>query len=120
MSYGGEPMKGDNLETAINRYYVLLHWQLAAQLPRPGGAHIYSHGGLISGFTTRREGNGWVLTISNGIDYGSYAMGFRDDGTRRTPRGDLERLNFSTIDKTIENVSRLVAVPTGGKVVISK
>ena len=113
-------MVNDNLETIINRYYTLLHWQLAAQLPRPGGVHRYSHGGLIAGFTTRREGNGWVLTISDGINYGSYAMGYRDDGTRRNPRGDLERMNFQIIDKAIENVSRIIAKPSGGKVVISK
>lgn len=113
-------MKGDTLQTTINRYYSLLHWQLAAQLPRPGGAHIYSHGGLIAGFTSEKVNGGWVLTISNGIDYGSYAMGFRDDGTRRTPRGPLERMNFEIIDKTIEYVSNIIAIPSGGKVVIRK
>lgn len=108
----------DNLKTAIDRYYTLLHWQLAAQLPRPGGNHIYSHGGLIAGFQTKRVDGGWLLTISNGIDYGAYALGYRDDGTRRSPRGPLEALNFRIIDKAIQNTSRICAIPTGGKVVI--
>ena len=113
-------MDNDSLETTVNRFYTLLHWQLAAQLPRPGGQHIYSHGGLISGFTSKKVDGGWLLTISNGIDYGSYAMGYRDDGTRREPRGVLESLNFSILDNAIANVSQIVAMPTGGKVVIGK
>lgn len=110
----------DSLQTSIDRFYTLLHWQLAAQLPRPGGSHIYSHGGLIAGFTSKRVDGGWMLTISNGIDYGGYAMGFRDDGTRREPRGALEAFNFGIIDNAIANTSRIVAIPTGGKVVIGK
>lgn len=114
----GDYMETDNIQTTIDRFYTLLHWQLAAQLPRPGGIHKYSHGGLIAGFTSQKIDGGWLLTISNGIDYGSYAMGYSDDGTRRIPRGPLEQLNFKIIDKTIENVSRIIAIPSGGKVVI--
>lgn len=108
----------DTTQTAIDRFYTLLHWQLAAQLPRPGGVHKYSHGGLISGFTSKRVQGGWLITISNGINYGTYALGFKDDGTRRTARGELETLNFKIIEWAIMNTARLCALPTGGKVVI--
>ena len=111
-------MNQDSVQTAINRFYTLLHWQLAAQLPRPGGDHIYSHGGLISGFETQKIKNGWMLSISKGIDYGAYVLGFKDSGQRRTPRGSLETKNFSLLEKTILFVARNFAIPSGGKVVI--
>lgn len=111
-------MNQDTTQTAIDRFYTLLHWQLAAQLPRPGGSHIYSHGGLISGFETQKIKNGWMLSISKGIDYSAYVLGFKDSGQRRTPRGSLETLNFRIIDNTIRSVSSVVAIPSGGKVVI--
>lgn len=111
-------MNQDSVQTAINRFYTLLHWQLSAQLPRPGGVHKYSHGGLISGFTSQKVENGWRLTISDGIDYGAYVLGFRDDGTRRDPRGSLETMNFSILEKALLSTARVVAIPTGGKVVI--
>ena len=111
-------MDKDSIETTVDRFYAVLHWQLAAQLPRPGGIHKYSHGGLIAGFTSKRVNGGWMLTISNGIDYGNYAMGYKDDGTKRYARTPLELMNFRIIDLAIANVSRIVAIPSGGKVVI--
>lgn len=115
-------MQGDTPEVLLERYYTLLHWQLAGQLPRPGGIHIYSTGALYKGFTTVvTTCNGkkaYLIEISRGIDYGASAMGFKDDGTRRTPRGPLERINFQTIGKTTSSVARVLALPTGGKVVI--
>ena len=121
MSCGGEPMEQDNNHTIIDRFYFLLNAQLQAQLPRPGGIHKYSHGGLIAGYQTSRsvDSNGnvtWKITISKGINYGSYAMGFKDDGTKRTPRGPLEKINFSTIEKCCVSVAKCLAMPTGGKV----
>lgn len=114
-------MNQDNIQTIVDRFYFLLNSQLQAQLPRPGGDHIYSHGGLISGFTSSREvdekGNvEWKITISNGIDYGAFAMGFNRDGSKRQPRGPLEKINFETIKKCCEQVAKIVALPTGGKV----
>lgn len=116
-------MEHDTKQTVVDRFQTLLHWQLAAQLPRPGGIHIYSHGALYAGYSSTREvdvnGNvTWTITISDGINYGAYAMGFKDDGSRRTPRGNLERINFTTLDKCIESVAKVIAYPTGGKVVI--
>lgn len=115
-------MQGDSKETILDRFYTLLHWQLAAQLPRPGGIHIYSHGALYRGFTTTiTQANGqkaYHMEISRGIKYGAYAMGFDDSGARRTPRGPLEQINFQTIDNTIKSVANVIAIPTGGKVVI--
>ena len=52
-------MYGDSKKTVLDRFYTLLHWQLAAQLPRPGGVHKYSHGALYRGFTT-------TITTANG------------------------------------------------------
>ena len=111
-------MEQDNIQTTIDRFYTLLHWQLAAQLPRPGGIHKYSHGGLIAGFTSKRVDGGWMITISQGIEYGAYAMGYDSAGNKRVPRGPLETLNFGIIEKAIHNTSRLVSIPSGGKVVI--
>ena len=111
-------MQQDSIQTSVDRFYTLLHWQLAAQLPRPGGIHKYSHGGLIAGVTSRRTSDGWIITISNGIDYGAFAMGYNSDGSKRTPRGSLEALNFSIIEWAITSTARVCALPTGGKVVI--
>lgn len=116
-------MLGDSNQTTLDRFYTLLHWQLMAQLPRPGGIHIYSHGALIRGYTSERSvdslGNAiWKISISNGIDYGASAMGFKETGGRRSPRGSLERINFKTIDNCTKSVAQIVALPTGGKVVI--
>lgn len=114
-------MQMDNEQTIIDRFCFLLQAQLQAQLPRPGGIHKYSHGGLIAGFNAKRsvDANGnasWTLTISQGINYGQYAMGFKDDGTKRTPRGPLERINFETIEKCAVSIAKVMALPTGGKV----
>lgn len=115
-------MQQDSKETILERYYTLLHWQLAAQLPRPGGIHIYSHGALYKGFTTTvTQANGskaYLIEISKGINYGAYAMGFDDSGARRIARGPLEKINFSTIDNVTKSVAQAIAIPTGGKVVI--
>lgn len=114
----GDVMDQDNVQTAVNRFYTLLHWQLAAQLPRPGGVHKYSHGGLITGFVSKKVDGGWIISISEGINYGAYAMGYNAIGEKRTPRGPLEAMNFQIIEKAIKGVSRVVALPSGGKVVI--
>ena len=115
-------MYGDSQDTILERFYTLLHWQLAAQLPRPGGIHKYSHGALYKGFTTTiTQANGnkaYLLEISKGIKYGAYAMGYTDSGARRTPRGPLEQINFQTIDNVTKSVANVIAIPTGGKVVI--
>lgn len=111
-------MEQDTIQTTIDKFYSLLHFQLAAQLPRPGGIHIYSKGALIAGFISRKEADGWHLIISDGIDYGNLALGFNSDGTRRKPRGPLEARNFKIIEQACREVAQLVALPTGGKVVI--
>lgn len=116
-------MEIDSKQTTIDRFQTLLHWQLAAQLPRPGGIHKYSHGALFKGYASTRQvdANGevsWKITISEGINYGAFAMGFKSDGTRRSPRGELEKINFKTIDNCIQSVAKLIALPSGGKVVI--
>lgn len=115
-------MFGDSNKTILDRYYTLLHWQLSAQLPRPGGIHKYSHGGLISGFTTQiTTANGqraYLMEISKGIKYGAYAMGYTESGGKRNPRGPLEKINFQTISNTTSTVAKTLSLPTGGKVVI--
>ena len=116
-------MEVDSKQTTIDRFQTLLHWQLAAQLPRPGGIHKYSHGALFAGYNSKRQvdGNGevtWIITISNGIEYGAAALGFKSDGTRRSPRGNLEKINFKTIDNCTQSVAKVIAIPSGGKVVI--
>lgn len=112
-------MEQDTIQTAIDRFYKVLHWQLAAQLPRPGGVHIYSKGAMIAGYTSRKTADGWVISISDGIDYGSLALGFNDDGSKRTPRGSLETSNFKIVESVLRYVANVVAIPSGGKVVIN-
>lgn len=114
-------MEMDNEQTIVDRFCFLFQAQLQAQLPRPGGIHKYSHGGLIAGFNAKRsvdeQGNVcWKLTISKGINYGQYAMGFKNDGTKRTARGPLEKINFATIEKCAVSIAKVLALPTGGKV----
>ncbi|MGM9969790.1 MAG: hypothetical protein ACI35S_05275 [Anaeroplasma sp.] len=113
----------DSKQTTVDRFQTVLHWQLAAQLPIPGGIHKYSHGALFAGYSSTRQvdANGevlWTITISRGIDYGAAAMGYKKDGTRRSPRGELEKINFKTIDNCIQSVAKQIALPSGGKVVI--
>lgn len=117
-------MEQDNIQTIVDRFHFLLNMQLQAQLPRPGGIHIYSTGALLAGFQSVREtdekGNvRWKIVISQGIDYGAYALGFKDDGSKRTPRGPREKINFQTIKKCCEQVAKIIALPTGGKVDIN-
>lgn len=114
-------MNQDSSQTIVDRFFFLLNAQLQAQLPRPGGIHKYSHGGLIAGYQVSRSVDGkgnvkWKITISKGIDYGQYAMGFKDNGSKRTSRGPLERINFATIEKCCISVAKVLAMPTGGKV----
>lgn len=116
-------MVGDSDETLLDRFYTKLHWQLAAQLPRPGGVHIYSRGALYAGFHSSKfvDTNGnvaWRITISDGISYGASAMGFKEDGTRRKPRGRLEKINFKIIDNCCQSIAKTFSLPTGGKVLI--
>ncbi len=46
--------------------------------------------------------------MSEGVPYSNYAMGYDDSGTKRTPRGPLEVINFSTIDKCLDYTRKAV------------
>lgn len=110
-------MQGEDLKTQIERFSTLLFYQIQAQLPRPGGIHIYSKGKLLRGYQMHRIIGGYKIIISKHVPYARYAMGYKDDGSKRHPRGELEKINFKTVDNCIKSVSELVALPTGGKVV---
>lgn len=104
-------MENENKEVLAERFYTLLHWMLAATMPRPAGIHIYSKGAMYRGFITEKTIYGWKMTMSQGVPYSQYAMGFKDDGSRRTPRGPLEKINFNTIDDCIERASTYLNLP---------
>jgi len=101
------------------RFYKLLYWQIAGQMPRPGGAHRYSKGGLIAGYKALSgalaDGTGFQMVFGGQTaPYGRYAMGYKDDGTKRTPRGELEKINFRTIDNCMRSVSKVFKNFEGG------
>lgn len=96
----------EDMKTTVDRMYIKLHYMLSAQMPRPG-LHRYSTGAMYSNFVTRRLQNGWQMEMSQGITYSQYAMGYKDDGSRRTPRGELERINFRTIDHCIKEIMNM-------------
>lgn len=111
----------ETTQTAAERFYTLLHWQLAARLPRPSGFHIYSTGRLYAGFKTQKLENGWRLIISDGVDYARFALGYKEDGTKMTARTSatgLEAFNFKTIEHCINSVSKVVASANMGGVFV--
>ena len=101
-------MESDSLHTTAERFYTLLFWQLRAQMPRPGGLHKYSHGAMIRGFRGLITSEGYQMTMSEGVSYSHLAMGYKADGSKRSPRGDLEKINFQTIEKCINEVARII------------
>lgn len=109
-------MQGESLTTNVERFHTLLFYQLYAQLPRPGGIHKYSKGALIRGFKSEKLTDGYLITISENVPYARYAMGYNDSGGKRQPRGQLEKINFKTIENCINQVSNIVAKSTGGNV----
>lgn len=104
-------MEGDSLRVLTERFATLLYYSLASQMPRPSGVHKYSKGGMLRGFQMKKAPRGFEIIMSNGVSYSHYAMGFNDSGAKRTPRGDLERINFATIDKVINHLANIM---TGG------
>lgn len=108
----------DFYEEMTNNFYTALHFQLAAQMPRPAGIHIYSTGNMYRNFVSTKTQNGWVMEMSRGVPYSHYAMGFDDSGNKRTPRGKLEKINFKTIKKCIKTVAETYGAIVDAEVVI--
>ena len=104
----------EDLNTTAERFYTLLTYQIAAQMPRPGGIHIYSTGNMLRHFHTDKTSDGWIIEISEGVSYSGYAMGYKDDGSKRSPRGPLERINFQTIENSIRQIAAIVSNDLGG------
>lgn len=111
------------------RLYTVLHWQLAGQIPRPGGIHIYSKGATYSKMSTTKNNGVWTIRLSPGVKYSAFEFGYGVSGQRLTPRipkptksnpnpKPLEARNFQIIPQTMARVARLFAIPSGGKVVI--
>ena len=110
-------MQGDSLQIAAERFSNLLFHQLKAQMPRPGGRHKYSSGNMFANFKLYRTNRGYLLVMSEGVNYSHYAMGYKPDGSKRNPRGPLERKNFNTIENCIRSIARNVASTVGGSVI---
>lgn len=111
-------MLNEDINTIKARMYYALHWQLAGQMPRKGGVHIYSTNNMYEHFVT--DYGGFKMTMSQGVPYSAMAMGFNEDGSRRIARiseTGLEAMNYQTIEKCVLSVCRSIAIPRGGKVV---
>lgn len=106
-------MEGDSLRTIGDRLADVLYAQLQAAMPRPGANHPYSGGAMLYGFVQ----NGLTLEMSQGVPYSHYAMGYRDDGSKRVPRGKAETLNFKTIESCIRSSANIIISLVGGKVI---
>ena len=109
----------ESLETTTERFYTLLTYQLMAQMPRPGGIHIYSTGNMLQNFSTSKTEDGWKIEISKGVDYSGYAMGYNPDNSRRSPRGPLEKINFATIENCMKEVATIVSGDSTGGVFLN-
>lgn len=103
--------------TNADRFYIQFHHQLSAMMPRPAGIHIYSTGRLYRNMRTYLQGGKWNIELSKNVPYASFVFGYREDMSRRVPRGALERINFQTLKICALSVARNIAIPTGGKVV---
>lgn len=113
------------------RFFVRLHWLIAAQMPRKGVSyHIYSNDNMYKHLKTKSDKQlvkgkanidiryTWTLTISDGVPYSAYAMGYDKNGNKRQPRGWREALNFAIIDNCIKQAAKETAFNGGGKVVV--
>lgn len=110
-------MVNDSKETLASRFVNLLTMQLKANMPRPGGEHIYSRGNMYRNFHVYKTPTSYIIEISTGVDYSHYALGFRDDGSKRNPRGQLERKNFKLIETQLRAVAAMIASNNGGGVI---
>lgn len=90
------------------RTVIKLTHMLKAQMPRPNSIHKYSTGRMYANFTISKTKTGYKLVLSEGVPYSHYALGFKDDGSQRTARGPLERLNFKTIPKCINTILKMI------------
>ncbi|MCR5112735.1 MAG: hypothetical protein K6A63_02230 [Acholeplasmatales bacterium] len=109
----------ETLDTTIDRFYTLLTYDLMAQMPRPGGIHKYSTGNMLANFSTSKTPDGWIIEISKGVNYSGMAMGYNDDGSKRSPRGPLESINFRTIENCLRDVSSIISSGSLGGVFLN-
>lgn len=101
-------MINETAEVQCERAFKLLHWMLAAQMPRPGGIHIYSTGNMLANLVTRRTPTGYQIIMSSGVPYSNEAMGYNEAGQKKTPRGELEAINFTTVDSCLNQVMKFI------------
>ena len=101
-------MLNESANVQAARAFKLLHWMLAAQMPRPGGIHKYSKGNMISHLVTKVTPTGYQIIMSDGVGYSNYAMGYDDAGNKRTPRGILEAYNFTTVESCLNQVNKFI------------
>lgn len=107
-------MEDEDINVIVQRFFTLLHYTINAKMPRKGGIHIYATGNTFSHMKTELIPYGYRLTISEGVPYSRYAMGYDDNMCKRTPRNGkyskgLEAINFRVIDSSIRTVSKCLA-----------
>lgn len=99
----------DSISTQVDRFYIKLHYMLTSQMPRgKNNLHPYSTGRMYKSMVTRRIPNGWQIVMSEGVPYSSYAMGYREDGSKRIARGKHEAINFKTVDHCLSTVNNMM------------
>lgn len=104
-------MFNENAGVQAERFFKLLHWMLANQMPRPTGGndpHPYSKGNMIANLVTKRTATGYQIIMSEGVKYSAYAMGYDDSGAKRMPRGRHEIDNFNTVESCLNQVRNII------------
>lgn len=102
-------MEGESLQVEAARYFDNLCKILYETLPLPG-VNKYSKGNTRKGTMRYILPNGdMVIEIADGIDYGSFELGFGNAGKRLNPRGPNEAKNFKIVDYAINRASELTS-----------
>ena len=95
-------------EVMCARVALKLTHMLKAQMPRPNSIHKYSTGKMYAHFIVSKTAKGYKLVLSEGVPYSHYALGFNNDGSKRTARGPLESLNFKAIPNCINTIVSMI------------
>lgn len=104
-------MINETADVQCERAFKLLHWMLATQMPRFTGfnkPHPYATGNMLANLVTKRTLTGYQIIMSQGVGYSNYAMGYDDSGNKRTPRGDIEAINFTTVESCLNEVNKFI------------
>lgn len=108
----------EDSSVTLQRYYALLHYTIAARMPRKGGVHVYATDNMFNNMKTIFSPHLIEMIISDNVPYSHYALGYTENMQKRTPRNGkyslgLEEINFRTIEDSIVTISRCMAEQGG-------